>query len=81
MITYKQLSLADIFTNCQNKFDNDKYEFLSILEHNLNLDEIFPASFASHFHALPADPVSIFYILCSGLCFYNLYSQFLPHLF
>ena len=23
MITYKQLSLADIFTDCQNKFDNE----------------------------------------------------------
>ena len=32
MITYKQLSLADIFTDCQNKFDNGKYEFLSILD-------------------------------------------------
>ena len=27
MITYKQLSLADFFTDCQNKFDNDKYAF------------------------------------------------------
>ena len=60
MITYKQLSLADIFTNCQNKFDNDKYEFLSILEHNLNLDEIFPASFASHFHASTGRPRKYF---------------------
>ena len=34
MITYKQLSLADIFTDCQNKFDNGKYEFLSILDDN-----------------------------------------------
>ena len=32
MITYKQLSLADIFTDCQNKFDNDKYAFLSLLD-------------------------------------------------
>lgn len=30
MIPYKQLSLADIFSDCQNKFDNDKYEFLYI---------------------------------------------------
>ncbi len=40
MITHKQLSLADIFTDCQNKFDNDKYEFLSILDETINLDEI-----------------------------------------
>lgn len=24
MITYKQLTLAEIFEDCQNKFDNDK---------------------------------------------------------
>ncbi len=40
MITHKQLSLSDIFTDCQNKFDNDKYEFLSILDETINLDEI-----------------------------------------
>ncbi len=31
MIPYKQLSLADFFADCQNTFDNNKYEFLSIL--------------------------------------------------
>ena len=56
MITYKQLSLADIFTDCQNKFDNDKYEFLSILEQTVDLDEIVPASFALHFHASTGRP-------------------------
>jgi len=44
MITYKQLSLSNIFTNCQNKFDNDKYKFLSILDETINLDEIVPVS-------------------------------------
>lgn len=52
MIPYKQLSLADIFTDCQNKFDNDKYEFLSILDETINLDDIVPVSFVSHFHAV-----------------------------
>ena len=33
------------------------------------------------FMLLPADPVSIFSILCSGLCYYSLFFQFLPHLF
>lgn len=28
MITYKQLSLSDIFSDCQNKFDNNKYLFV-----------------------------------------------------
>ncbi len=56
MITHKQLSLADIFTDCQNKFDNDKYEFLSILDETINLDEIVPVSFVSHFHAATGRP-------------------------
>ncbi len=57
MITHKQLSLADIFTDCQNKFDNDKYEFLALLENAINLDEIVPASFVSHFHAATGKPL------------------------
>ena len=56
MITYKQLSLADIFTDYQNKFDNDKYEFLSILDETINLDEIVPVSFVSHFYAATGRP-------------------------
>ncbi len=56
MIPYKQLSLADIFTDCQNKFDNDKYQFLELLENTLNLDEIVPVSFVSHFHAATGRP-------------------------
>ena len=64
MIPYKQLSLADIFTDCQNKFDNDKYEFLSILDETINLDEIVPVSFVSHFTLPPADPADISSIRC-----------------
>ena len=56
MIPYKQLSLADIFQDCQNKFDNDKYEFLELLEHTINFDEIVPVSFISHFHAVTGRP-------------------------
>ena len=42
MITHKQLTLAEIFEDCQNKFDNDKYQFLTLL------DEIVPVSFVTH---------------------------------
>lgn len=56
MITYKQLSLADIFTDCQNIFDNDKYEFLSLLDKTISLDEIVPLSFVSHFNAATGRP-------------------------
>lgn len=51
MIPYKQLSLADIFTDCQNKFDDDKPAFLSLLDSYIDLDEIVPAEFYSHFYA------------------------------
>ena len=56
MITYKQLTLAEIFEDCQNKFDNDKYQFLALLEETIDLDEIVPASFFSHFHARTGRP-------------------------
>ena len=39
MIPYKQLTLAEVFEDCQNKFDNDKYQFLSLLDQTINLDE------------------------------------------
>ncbi len=45
MIPYKQLTLAEVFEDCQNKFDNDKYQFLSLLDQTINLDEIVPVSF------------------------------------
>lgn len=56
MITYKQLSLKDTFIDCQNKFDNDKYEFLELLENTIVPDEIVPASFVLHFHAATGRP-------------------------
>lgn len=56
MIPHKQLSLADIFQDCQNKFDNDKYEFLELLDQTIDLDEIVPVSFISHFHAATGRP-------------------------
>ena len=48
--------IIDIFTDCQNKFDNDKYHFLSLLEETIDFDEIVPTSFVSHFHALTERP-------------------------
>lgn len=41
IITCKQLTLTEIFEDCQQKFDNNKYQLLSIV----------PVSFVSHFHA------------------------------
>ena len=56
MIRCKQLSLADFFTDCRNKFHNDQYEFLELLENTIHLDEIVPASFSSHFYASTGRP-------------------------
>ena len=51
MIPYKQLSLADIFEDCQNIFEEDKPLFLSLLEQHIDIDEIIPVTFYNHFYA------------------------------
>lgn len=51
MIPYKQLSLEEVFQDCQEKFENDKPAFLSLLEQHIDLDEMIPASFRNHFYA------------------------------
>lgn len=56
MITHNQLSLADIFSDCQNIFDNDKPEFLSLFDKTINLGEIVPVSFVLHFNAATGRP-------------------------
>ena len=56
MIPQKQLSLADIYSNCQNIFDKDKPEFLSLLEQHIDLEEIVPASFLNHYYAWTGRP-------------------------
>ena len=63
MIPYKQLTLAEVFEDCQNKFDNDKYQFLSLLDQTINLDEIVPVSFVTHFTLPQEDLASIHFIL------------------
>ena len=51
MIPYKQLSMEDILQDCQDKFNNDKPAFLSLLEQHIDMDEIIPLSFRNHFYA------------------------------
>ena len=51
MIPHKQLSLADIFEDCQNIFEEDKPQFLALLEQHIDIDEIIPTTFYSHFYA------------------------------
>ena len=71
MITHKQLSLADIFTDCQNKFDNDKY-FLKI---PLTLMKLSPRLLFLISTLPPADLAGIFSFRCSELCYYSLFSR------
>lgn len=56
MIPHKQLSLADIFSDSQEKFENDKYQFLSLLENTINLSKFIPISFRNHFYASTGRP-------------------------
>lgn len=51
IIPCNQLSLADVFSNCQDIYESDKPEFLSLLQSNIDLDEIIPNSFRNHFYA------------------------------
>ncbi len=51
IITHKQLSLADIFEDCQIKFEDDKPAFLSLLEKHIDMHEIIPDTFYNHFYA------------------------------
>ena len=75
MITHKQLTLAEIFDDCQNKFDNDKYQFLSLLDETISLDEIVPVSFVSHFHASTGSLASTSFIQCSKHFCSSVFSQ------
>lgn len=51
MITQKQLTLADVFLDCQKIFDSDKPQFLTILENHIDLDSIIPVSFYNHYYS------------------------------
>ena len=51
IIPCNQLSLADVFADCQDIYESDKPEFLSLLQSNIDLDEIIPDSFRNHFYA------------------------------
>ena len=57
MITRNQLSMADIFSDCREISDLDKPHFLDLLENQIDLDKIVPASFRQHSRA-PAYPHS-----------------------
>lgn len=47
MIPQKQLSLADIFEDCKNIYESDKPQILTLLENQIDLDEIILLCFHS----------------------------------
>lgn len=51
IIPCNQLSLADIFSDCQDIYESDKPDFLSLLQSHIDLDEMIPDSFRNHFYA------------------------------
>jgi len=51
MIPHKQLTLAEIFQDCQEFLESDRPKFLSLLENHIDLDSIIPISFRNHFYA------------------------------
>jgi hypothetical protein len=56
ILTHKQLSLAEVYSDCANYFENDKHHFLSLLEENLNLDELIPFSFFQNYYSSTGRP-------------------------
>ena len=56
IIPHKQLTLSDIYEDCQDSFENDKPAFLTLLANHINLDEIVPSSFPKHFYASTGRP-------------------------
>jgi hypothetical protein len=56
MIPHKQLSLSDIFEECENLLEEDKPAFLSLLESHIDLDEIVPVSFRNHYYSWTGRP-------------------------
>jgi hypothetical protein len=48
---HKQLSLADLFDNVQDFYQNDKPHFLSLLEQYIDLNQLVPSSFADSYYS------------------------------
>lgn len=52
----KQLTFADIYSECQDILENDKPKFLSLLEEHIRLEEIIQPSFYHHFNLYMGRP-------------------------
>ena len=81
MIPYNQLSLADIFSDCQEIYESHKPQFLFLLRQYIDLDEIVPVSFRKYFYASTSRtrkyPLNVFMGAYHSACFFNPYR--FPH--
>lgn len=50
ILSQKQLSLAEIYSDCTHFFESDKHHFLSLLEENLNLHALIHKFFYQHYY-------------------------------
>ena len=56
MITYHQMSLEDLFAKTQDFFENDKPQFLKLLESTIDLSELVPSCFRNNYYASTGRP-------------------------
>ena len=56
MLAQKQLSLANIYEDCQNIFETEKQKFLLLLETHIDLDRLIPRSFVNHYYSWVGRP-------------------------
>ena len=56
MFRMKQLTLNDIYADCLDSFDNDKPEFLSLLEEHIDINALIPISFRERFYMWTGRP-------------------------
>ncbi len=56
MIAQVQLELKDVFEDCQNFFEENKPEFLRLLEQHIDLEALIPVRFWTHFYASTGRP-------------------------
>ncbi len=56
ILAHKQLTLAEIYSDCSNSFENDKHHFLTLLEENLNLNDYIPVTFYNKYYASTGRP-------------------------
>lgn len=56
ILTHKQLTLAEIYSDCSNSFENDKHHFLTLLEENLNLNDYISVTFYNKYYASTGRP-------------------------